>query len=154
LDLLRLLGELGDLPFLLQPAYSRSTSSMCHSEYWKGSQCCIPIVLYRYKCTNGHQRTNAHQHNRATQSSVCPDGNDSFQGAICSILMQQLRFLAQDRIIVLPSCCFLKHRSRVDICRDRERNVMGMEENDGKSTFSRHPRAALIQYSFHIFKFR
>jgi hypothetical protein len=63
-------------------------------------------------------RTSDDQHNRATQqSSVCTDGNDSFQGAICSILMQQLRFLAQDRIIVLPSCCLLKHRSRVDICR-------------------------------------
>jgi hypothetical protein len=37
---------------------------------------------------------------------------------ISSILMQSLSFLAQNRIIVLPSCCLSKHRSRVDICRD------------------------------------
>jgi hypothetical protein len=61
---------------------------------------------------------------------VCGDGDDGEKkeggecedgsrfGLIDSLsLGTRARFLAQDRIIVLPSCCLLKHRSRVDICR-------------------------------------
>ena len=82
------------------------------------------------------------------------DGNDSFQGAISSILIPHLRFLAQCLIRLRAFCRYFHHYSRVDICRDREWKDMGMDGSDGNWTFSSVKTGAFRQFWSRILNFR